>query len=241
MYIPSTISGGCVWNDFNKAVHNCECYVRPTIVSPHSHRLWRRVSLCSRSWVFRTPRMPCPRTATSMTWYWSSSPRVRRVSCCSTSGACVWWHHTVSSRYPPGHWNTWQCPIVPPCRTTAWRWFSPRFESFLFSCFWNFFLFEQWGHSLVDVDLSFNKSDSCVNACVRAICEVDSEEPPLRAIQLRGSAVSFEMVQRLVTRCGRLESIDLQSCRSLPRGIKREFKGEDFKQFRTDLLNGKIN
>lgn len=33
-------------------------------------------------------------------------------------------------------------------------------------------------------------------------------------------------------------SIDLQSCRGLPRGIKRAFEGDDFIKFCEDVKNG---
>ena len=93
----------------------------------------------------------------------------------------------------------------------------------------------------MDVDLSWNKSVKCVDACINSLCEVDDEESQLRSIQLRGSAVSYETLRELFRRCPLLSSVDLQSCRSLPRGIKRAFNGEEFVKLRTDLLEGKYD
>lgn len=91
----------------------------------------------------------------------------------------------------------------------------------------------------MDVDLSWNKSDKCVEACITALSEVGREESKLKTIQLRGSAVSHEMLRELLRCCPQISSIDLQSCRSLPRGIKRAFFDEEFTKLRTDFLEGK--
>lgn len=83
-----------------------------------------------------------------------------------------------------------------------------------------------------------------MNACANAIWnDRDGQkiESPLRSIQLRGSAISFESLRDLLLNCPLLNSIDLQSCRSLPRGIKRAYFGDDFIQLRSDLLQGKFD
>lgn len=100
-------------------------------------------------------------------------------------------------------------------------------------------VFTKWSKTLVDVDLSWNKSDKCVEACITALSEVGREESKLKTIQLRGSAVSHEMLRELLRCCPQISSIDLQSCRSLPRGIKRAFFDEEFTKLRTDFLEGK--
>ena len=63
----------------------------------------------------------------------------------------------------------------------------------------------------------------------------------MESIQLRGAAITYEMLHRLIADCDKLKSIDLQSCRSLPRGIKRAFEGQDLTQFRKEMLEGKFN
>ena len=103
------------------------------------------------------------------------------------------------------------------------------------------YLFLQWRKTLVDIDLSWNKSERCMNACIEALCENDDIESQLRSIQLRGSAISYELLCTLLQKCTLLTSIDLQSCRGLPRGIKRAFNDLEFVQLRQDLMKGKYD
>lgn len=44
-------------------------------------------------------------------------------------------------------------------------------------------------------------------------------------LDLCGSSVSLEAVQEVLTNCPSLNSINLSSCRSLPRGMKRLLQG----------------
>ncbi len=68
-----------------------------------------------------------------------------------------------------------------------------------------------------------------------------AEDSQLRTIQLRGSAVSYESLKSLVKSCAKLESIDLQSCRGLPRGIKRCYSGQEFINLRNEIIDGKYD
>nr|XP_027202235.1 F-box/LRR-repeat protein 6-like [Dermatophagoides pteronyssinus] len=103
-------------------------------------------------------------------------------------------------------------------------------------------VFQKWNKSLVDVDLSWNKSETCIDECVRSICDLSSDDVKLCTIDLRGSAISLESLRRLILHCGeRLKSIDLQSCRSLPRGMKRLFQGEEFQRLRQLMLDGRCD
>jgi F-box and leucine-rich repeat protein 6 len=53
---------------------------------------------------------------------------------------------------------------------------------------------------------------------------------------LCGSAVSVEAVKEVLNNCPNLRSINLSSCRGLPRGIKRLLKGtEELKELRENL------
>lgn len=47
-----------------------------------------------------------------------------------------------------------------------------------------------------------------------------------RILNLCGSSVSLRPVQAVVTRCPRLTSLNLSSCRALPRGMKRLYDGD---------------
>lgn len=46
-----------------------------------------------------------------------------------------------------------------------------------------------------------------------------------RTLNLCGSSVSLDPVKAVLLKCPNLHSINLQSCRALPRGIKRLYTG----------------
>lgn len=61
-------------------------------------------------------------------------------------------------------------------------------------------------------------------------------------IDLRGSAISFETLRQLILHCGdQLQTINLESCRSLPRGMKRQFQGTEFQQLFQYILDGRCD
>ncbi|XP_054166310.1 F-box/LRR-repeat protein 6-like [Oppia nitens] len=102
-------------------------------------------------------------------------------------------------------------------------------------------VFTKWNRSLIDVDLSWNTSEDSVTSCIKLLCEVGKEESQLRTLQLRGSAVSYECIKILFKSCPKLESLDLQSCRGLPRGIKRSYSGEELILLKNEVLEGKYD
>lgn len=102
-------------------------------------------------------------------------------------------------------------------------------------------MIHQWNKSLIDVDISWNTSEESVNSCMKSLCEVGPEESQLRSLQLRGSAVSYESIKSIFKCCPKLESIDMQSCRGLPRGIKREYSGQELVILRDEVLGGKYD
>lgn len=57
-------------------------------------------------------------------------------------------------------------------------------------------------------------------------------------LNLCGSAVSVEAVKEVLKNCKALNSINLSSCRGLPRGIKRLLQGEiQLAELRENLRN----
>lgn len=48
----------------------------------------------------------------------------------------------------------------------------------------------------------------------------------IRILDLTGSSISLEPVKAVLKRCPLLESLNLSSCRALPRGMKRLYTGE---------------
>lgn len=63
--------------------------------------------------------------------------------------------------------------------------------------------------------------------------------PPNSHLNLCGSAVSVEAVKEILNNCQALTSINLASCRGLPRGIKRLLQGKTaLTELRENLKNG---
>lgn len=52
-----------------------------------------------------------------------------------------------------------------------------------------------------------------------------------------GSSVSLEPVKAVLMNCPNLHSINLQSCRALPRGIKRLYTGDAVQKLKQSLEN----
>ncbi|KAB0790656.1 hypothetical protein PPYR_14909 [Photinus pyralis] len=95
-------------------------------------------------------------------------------------------------------------------------------------------ILQKWSHSLLEVDLAWSTATSSLDAAVLALAEkgVDS---PLRTLNLCGSSVSLEPVKAVLIKCPKLHSINLQSCRALPRGMKRLYIGEAISDLRQSL------
>lgn len=56
-----------------------------------------------------------------------------------------------------------------------------------------------------------------------------------RILNLCGSSVSLEPVKFILKNCPNLHSINLQSCRALPRGIKRLYTGDTIQDLKQTL------
>ncbi|RWS26863.1 F-box/LRR-repeat protein 6-like protein, partial [Leptotrombidium deliense] len=97
-------------------------------------------------------------------------------------------------------------------------------------------LLAQWKNTLVDVDISWNNNDTSVNASLDALCSEDGSV--LKHMNLRGSSVSLPTLKKMFKCCTKLEFVDLQSCRGLPRGIKRVFAGEELQKLKADVVDG---
>ncbi|XP_025835430.1 F-box/LRR-repeat protein 6-like isoform X2 [Agrilus planipennis] len=85
-------------------------------------------------------------------------------------------------------------------------------------------ILQKWSHSLLEVDLAWSTATESLDAAVLALAE-KGDDSPLRVLNLCGSSVSLDPVKAVLTKCPQLHSINLQSCRALPRGIKRLYTG----------------
>ncbi|CAH1119054.1 unnamed protein product [Phaedon cochleariae] len=93
---------------------------------------------------------------------------------------------------------------------------------------------QKWSHSLLEVDLAWSTATAPLDAAVFALAE-KGPESKLRIINLCGSSVSLEPVKDILKKCSNLRSINLQSCRALPRGIKRLYTGCQVDELRKSL------
>ncbi|XP_039593317.1 F-box/LRR-repeat protein 6 [Polypterus senegalus] len=108
----------------------------------------------------------------------------------------------------------------------------PKEGSYLFT--------EKWHHCLAELDLSghvFSENDLETAIAKLAINEGRS---PLRSLNLGGTKISLNSVRQVITQCPQLSFLNLASCRHLPRGWKRAYKGqEDIRQLLLRLLESK--
>ncbi|XP_037079467.1 F-box/LRR-repeat protein 6-like [Pollicipes pollicipes] len=99
----------------------------------------------------------------------------------------------------------------------------------------------KWRHSLLELDLSWASNQPALDAALLALAEPDLEQPPppLRKLDLCGAAGTFAPVCRLVAACPALQELNLTSCRALPRGVKRHYRGDELERLRVDIAAGK--
>lgn len=93
---------------------------------------------------------------------------------------------------------------------------------------------QKWSHSLVEVDLAWSTATRPLDAAVQALAE-QGNNSPLRTLNLCGSSVSLDPVKAVLMRCPRLSSLNLSSCRALPRGMKRLYEGTPLTELRSSI------
>lgn len=89
---------------------------------------------------------------------------------------------------------------------------------------------EKWSDSLIELDLSWANSSRALDPAIQALA--DTFHSKLRILNLCGSSVSLEPVKKVLLRCTQLESLNLSSCRALPRGMKRLYTGKELQQLK---------
>ncbi|KAH8263926.1 hypothetical protein KR038_005227 [Drosophila bunnanda] len=82
----------------------------------------------------------------------------------------------------------------------------------------------KWAHSLIELDLAWANVQQPIDNALRALAE-KGRDSPLAHLNLCGSSVSDEAVKEILTNCVNMSSINLASCRGLPRGVKRLMQG----------------
>lgn len=94
---------------------------------------------------------------------------------------------------------------------------------------------QKWGHSLVELDLAWSSATESLDLAVGALAEVPEKgtTSPLRILNLCGSSVSLDPVKAVLINCLNLFSLNLASCRGLPRGMKRHYEGIELVELRS--------
>ncbi|KDR11795.1 F-box/LRR-repeat protein 6 [Zootermopsis nevadensis] len=91
---------------------------------------------------------------------------------------------------------------------------------------------QKWSHSLIEVDLAWSTATQALDLAVTALADQGAESP-LRVLNLCGSSVSLSPVKAVLLQCPLLVSLNLSSCRALPRGMKRLYEGNEVNELRS--------
>jgi len=102
-------------------------------------------------------------------------------------------------------------------------------------------LVKKWCRSLIELDIANTTDPRTVDWAIMALVE-NEEYLRLRKLNLMGTGVSLKSLTKLLKTCPTLESLNLTSCRALPRGMKRMYhEKEDIQGLETDILEGKFD
>ncbi|XP_071947842.1 F-box/LRR-repeat protein 6-like isoform X2 [Antedon mediterranea] len=85
---------------------------------------------------------------------------------------------------------------------------------------------QKWMHSLIELDLSWNVFPGMSLDIAMKKLSSTPQQSSLRILNLSGTSITAHRVKSLLEGCPRLSSLDLTSCRGLPRGMKQEYEGE---------------
>ncbi|XP_034824045.1 uncharacterized protein Fbl6 [Maniola hyperantus] len=97
---------------------------------------------------------------------------------------------------------------------------------------------EKWSHSLIELDLSWASAAKVLHDAVCALA--DSPTSRLRSLNLCGSSVSYEAIKKVLLKCPHIDSLNLSSCRALPRGMKRLYTGKELQDLKDSLDPEKV-
>ncbi|XP_077208979.1 F-box/LRR-repeat protein 6 [Paroedura picta] len=91
-------------------------------------------------------------------------------------------------------------------------------------------LTQKWSHSLQELDLAgLGFCESSLEQAMAALGQERSQGggPPLRSLNLTGTKVMLSTVRTLIASCPALVYLNLSSCRHLPRGTKKAYRGQE--------------
>lgn len=102
-------------------------------------------------------------------------------------------------------------------------------------------LVKKWCKTLIELDIGLTSDQKTVDWAVMALVEYE-DELRLSKLNLNGTAVSLKPLTKLLNCCEMLSSLNLSSCRALPRGMKRMYHSrEDVISLKKDIADGKFD
>lgn len=85
-------------------------------------------------------------------------------------------------------------------------------------------ILQKWSHSLKEIDISGSVNDS-LNEAVSCFTVIPGESP-LEYLNLNATKVTANTIIKVLLKCKKLESLHLESCRNLGRGMKKVYHGK---------------
>ncbi|XP_072016351.1 F-box/LRR-repeat protein 6-like [Amphiura filiformis] len=94
---------------------------------------------------------------------------------------------------------------------------------------------QKWRHSLVELDLSWNVFPAMsLDVAMKKLSSGPSQSV-LQTLNLSGTSITADRVRSILEGCPNLESVNLTSCRGLPRGMKRLHEKADLQELSEQL------
>ncbi|XP_074655371.1 F-box/LRR-repeat protein 6-like [Tubulanus polymorphus] len=89
-------------------------------------------------------------------------------------------------------------------------------------------ILQKWHHSLLELDLAWNVYPGMsLDIAIQKLSVMSTEQPvALERLNLSGTSIDCHRIRSLLLTCPNLKELNLQSCRGLPRGMKRLYEGD---------------
>ncbi|CAH1786612.1 unnamed protein product [Owenia fusiformis] len=93
----------------------------------------------------------------------------------------------------------------------------------------------KWQHSMLELDLSWNMYPGMSLDIAMNKLASSPHQSKLQIINLSGTSISCHRVRSLLKGCPNLKSLNLGSCRGLPRGMKKEYSEQLLEELKQDI------
>ena len=100
---------------------------------------------------------------------------------------------------------------------------------------------KKWAKTLKELDVSGTSGNRTINNAFDALID-SAPDTVIKKLNICSTSASLKPLTRLLKNCLTIEYLNLQSCRGLPRGMKRlHANKEAVLQLKSDILDGKYN